>query len=100
MNNAAMASLGTRVATTLSAKTRSGLLVRSTLMGVATVGVVISAVLSLGGDNREAGTASGSPTATNGGTHNSAEAIVGTFPPALAEESICSQGSLNSTGDL
>lgn len=100
MNNAAMASLGTRVATTLSAKTRSGLLVRSALMGVATVGVVISAVLSLGGDNREAGTASGSPTATNGGTHNSAEAIVGTFPPALAEASICSPGSLNSTGDL
>ncbi|MGG7102611.1 hypothetical protein [Rhodococcus sp. 24CO] len=95
-----MPSLGMRVATTLSAKTRSGLLVRSVLAGVVTIGIVVSAVLSLGGDNREIDNASGSPTATNGGTHNSAEAIIGTFPPALAEEVICSPGSLNSTGDL
>ncbi|MFE4498264.1 hypothetical protein ACFRFQ_00295 [Rhodococcus sp. NPDC056743] len=94
-----MPSLGTRVTTVLSSKSRGGLLIRSALAAVVTVGVVISAVLSLGGDNRVADTASESPTDTKAGTHNSAEAIIGTFPPALAE-SICSPGSPNSTGDL
>lgn len=99
MNNAAMPSLGARVATSLSSKTRSGLLVRSALAALVTVGVIISAVLSLGGNNHVGDTASESPTTTKGGTHNSAEAIIGTFPPPLAE-STCSPGSLNSTGDL
>lgn len=43
---------------------------------------------------------SSTPTPLTGGTHTTMDAVTATLPPALAQNSICSQGSKTEAGDL
>ncbi|MGV0156030.1 hypothetical protein ACSW29_22070 [Rhodococcus sp. GB-02] len=60
------------------------------------------AIVSCGNTTIDANSPPTSPTPTplTGGTHITMDAVTATLPPALAQSSICSQGSNTEAGDL